>query len=231
MQERHVGRHGSRAAILLTTDIHEALRTLIALLAILNPIGAVPIFIALTNDETPQQRLQTAKIAARAVAVVLLITAFLGEYILHFFGISIAAFQVAGGMVLLLLAFNMLQAKSGGRYKHTPEEAAEGMQKEAVAVVPLAIPLLAGPGTMVTVIIAHHRSNSWLASGLLVIDIVIISLVAYGALRLAEPLSRRLGVTGINISTRIFGLILAAIAVTFLATGLSVLFPGLHAEA
>ena len=216
---------------LLSADIHGALRTLIALLAILNPIGAVPIFIALTNDETPQQRLQTAKMAARAVAVVLLVSAFLGEYILHFFGISIAAFQVAGGMILMLLAFNMLQAKSGGRYKHTPEEAAEGMQKEAVAVVPLAVPLLAGPGTMVTVIIAHNRSNSWLASGLLVVDILIISLVAYAALRLAEPLSNRMGVTGINISTRIFGLILAAIAVTFLANGLSTLFPGLHATA
>ncbi|MEY2342490.1 MarC family protein [Acidithiobacillus sp. IBUN Pt1247-S3] len=215
---------------MLGADIHGALRTLIALLAILNPIGAVPIFIALTNDESPAQRLQTAKIAARAVAVVLLISAFLGEYILRFFGISIAAFQVAGGMVLMLLAFNMLQAKSGGRYKHTPEEAAEGMQKEAVAVVPLAIPLLAGPGTMVTVIIAHHRSSSWLASGLLVVDILIISLVAYGALRLAEPLTRRMGVTGINISTRIFGLILAAIAVTFLANGLSTLFPGLHSS-
>lgn len=214
---------------MLGADIHGALRTLIALLAILNPIGAVPIFIALTNDESPAQRLQTAKMAARAVAVVLLISAFLGEYILRFFGISIAAFQVAGGMILMLLALNMLQAKSGGRYKHTPEEAAEGMQKEAVAVVPLAIPLLAGPGTMVTVIIAHNRSNTWLAGGLLVVDILIISLVAYAALRLAEPLSRRMGVTGINISTRIFGLILAAIAVTFLANGLSTLFPGLHA--
>ncbi len=211
-------------------DIHAALRTLIALLAILNPIGAIPIFIALTNDESPEQRLQTAKIAARAVTVVLLIVAFLGDYILNFFGISIAAFQVAGGMVLMLLAFNMLQGKSGGRYKHTPEEAAEGMQKEAVAVVPLAIPLLAGPGTMVTVIIAHGRSDSWLANGLLVVDILIISVVAYAALRLAEPLTKRLGVTGINISTRIFGLILAAIAVTFLANGLSTLFPGLHSS-
>ncbi|OFC54738.1 amino acid transporter, partial [Acidithiobacillus caldus] len=159
-------------------------------------------------------------------AIVLLISAFLGEYILQFFGISIAAFQVAGGMVLMLLAFNMLQAKSS-RYRHTPEEAAEGMQKEDVAVVPLAIPLLAGPGTMITVIIAHHKSSSWLSSGLLVLDILAIAGVAYVALRLAGPLSRRLGVTGINISTRIFGLVLASIAVTFIANGLSALFPAL----
>ncbi|MCE5387768.1 MAG: NAAT family transporter [Acidithiobacillus sp.] len=214
--------------MILATELQSALRTLIALLAILNPIGAIPIFIALTNDETVAQRRATAKMAARAVAVVLIVAAFLGDYILQFFGISIAAFQVAGGMVLMLLAFNMLQAKSS-RYRHTPEEAAEGMQKEAVAVVPLAIPLLAGPGTMVTVIIAHNKNHGWLADGLLVLDILIIALVAYAALRLAEPLTRRLGVTGINITTRIFGLILAAIAVTFLANGLSTLFPGLHA--
>ncbi|MCE5394277.1 MAG: NAAT family transporter [Acidithiobacillus sp.] len=212
----------------LATELQSALRNLIALLAILNPIGAIPIFIALTNDETVAQRRATAKMAARAVAVVLIVAAFLGDYILRFFGISIAAFQVAGGMVLMLLAFNMLQAKSS-RYRHTPEEAAEGMQKEAVAVVPLAIPLLAGPGTMVTVIIAHNKNHGWLADGLLVLDILIIALVAYAALRLAEPLTRRLGVTGINITTRIFGLLLAAIAVTFLANGLTTLFPGLHA--
>jgi len=214
--------------VTLATELQSALRNLIALLAILNPIGAIPIFIALTNDETVAQRRATAKMAARAVAVVLIVAAFLGDYILRFFGISIAAFQVAGGMVLMLLAFNMLQAKSS-RYRHTPEEAAEGMQKEAVAVVPLAIPLLAGPGTMVTVIIAHNKNHGWLADGLLVLDILIIALVAYAALRLAEPLTRRLGVTGINITTRIFGLLLAAIAVTFLANGLTTLFPGLHA--
>ncbi|MHB1281064.1 MAG: MarC family protein [Acidithiobacillus sp.] len=208
------------------TELHSALQTLIALLAILNPIGAIPIFIALTGDEDAQQQIATAKLTSRAVAVVLLTSAFLGEYILQFFGISIAAFQVAGGMVLMMLAFNMLQAKSS-RYRHTPEEAAEGMQKEAVAVVPLAIPLLAGPGTMITVIIAHHKNASWLASGLLIVDILLIAGVAYAALRLAQPLSRRLGVTGINISTRIFGLVLAAIAVTFIANGLSALFPGL----
>ena len=208
------------------TELHSALQTLIALLAILNPIGAIPIFIALTSDEDTQQQIATAKLASRAVAIVLLTSAFLGEYILQFFGISIAAFQVAGGMVLMMLAFNMLQAKSS-RYVHTPEEAAEGMQKEAVAVVPLAIPLLAGPGTMVTVIIAHHKNASWLASGLLIVDILLIAGVAYGALRLAQPLSRRLGVAGINISTRIFGLVLAAIAVTFIANGLAALFPGL----
>ncbi|MHB8249155.1 MAG: MarC family protein [Acidithiobacillus sp.] len=213
-------------ASLISSDLHAALQTLIALLAILNPIGAVPIFIALTNDEDPQQRLATARLAAKAVAIVLLVSAFLGEYILRFFGISIAAFQVAGGVVLMLLALNMLQAKSS-RYRHTPEETAEGMQKEAVGVVPLAIPLLAGPGTISTVIIAHHKSASWLANILLAVDVLAAAAVAYAALRLALPLSRRLGVTGINIATRIFGLILAAIAVTFIGNGLGALFPGL----
>lgn len=213
-------------AMSVADQLHAALQTFIALVAILNPVGAIPIFIALTSDETPPQRLATARLAARAVAIVLLVSAFLGEYILQFFGISIAAFQVAGGMVLMLLAFNMLQAKSS-RYRHTPEEAAEGMQKEDVAVVPLAIPLLAGPGTMITVIIAHHKSSSWLSSGLLVLDILAIAGVAYVALRLSGPLSRRLGVTGINISTRIFGLVLASIAVTFIANGLAALFPAL----
>lgn len=207
-------------------DLRSALQTLIALLAILNPIGAIPIFIAMTSDEDVAQRLATVRLAARTVATVLVAAAFLGEYVLRIFGINIAAFQVGGGILILLLALNMLQAKAS-RLRHTPEETAEGMQKEVVGVVPLAIPLLAGPGAISTVILAHHQRDNWFADLLLAVDILIVATVAYGALRLAVPLSRRLGVTGINVATRIFGLILAAIAVKFISDGLLVLLPGL----
>lgn len=208
-------------------DFHNALRTLIALVAIMNPFGVIPFFLAFTNGDTPEQRLQTAKTAARAVAIVLLVIAFVGEYILQFFGISIAAFQVAGGLVLLLIALNMLQGKSSAM-RQGGREMEEGIAKEDVSVVPLAIPLLAGPGTMVTVIVAHHADHGWLASGFLVVNILLIATLAYVALRLAGPVSKRLGVSGIKIATRIFGLILASIAITFLSDGLTTLFPVLH---
>lgn len=204
----------------------DALRTLVALLAIVNPFGAVPIFIAVTADESPLQRHKTARMTAIAVAITLLVAAYLGQIILNLFGINIDAFRVGGGLLILLMAIKMLQGRPN-EARHTPAETEEGISKEDVAVVPLAIPLLAGPGSISTVIIAAQNAHGVLAWAVLTVDIVVVALVVFLTLRIAVPLSARLGQSGIRIATRVLGLLLAAIAMQFITVGLKGLLPGL----
>ncbi|HQU14862.1 MAG: amino acid transporter [Chromatiales bacterium 21-64-14] len=201
-------------------------RSLVALIAILNPVGAVPVFMSVTASQSAAERTRTARVVAQSVAVVLLISAFFGEPILAFFSISMAAFRVGAGLLILLMAIAMLHARAFG-VRQTPEELEEGVQKEAVAVVPLGIPLLAGPGAISTVILHAQRAHGALELGLLSGVILLTALLTYVVLRLADPVARRMGVAGINIATRVSGLLLAAIAVEILAAGLLQLFPGL----
>ncbi len=204
----------------------DALRTLVALLAIVNPFGAVPIFIAVTADESPLQRHGTARMTALAVGITLLVAAYLGQMILDLFGININAFRVGGGLLILLMAIKMLQGRPN-EARHTPVETEEGVSKEDVAVVPLAIPLLAGPGSISTVIIAAQNAHGVLPWAVLTADIVVVAIVVFLTLRIAVPLSARLGQSGIRIATRILGLLLAAIAMQFITVGLKGLLPGL----
>ncbi|HET8552622.1 MAG TPA: YchE family NAAT transporter [Gammaproteobacteria bacterium] len=195
-----------------------------ALLAMTNPIGAVPIFIDLTTTETVSQRNRTAFHAALTTGIVLIVALWAGEMILNFFGISIASFRVAGGILLLLMALAMLQARVSS-IKQTPGERQRGVEQDSVAVVPLGLPLLAGPGAISTVILySHHGAPWWNGIGLAVV-IVVIAVLIWLSFRAAPLLTRALGKTGINVVTRIMGLIMAAIGVEFIATGLKALFP------
>ena len=196
------------------------------LLAIVNPIGAIPVFISLTAGLSQHERERTARLSASAVAVVLLAALFTGEAILGFFGISIASFRVGGGVLLLLIAVSMMHARIS-HAKQTDEEVQDAAEKESVAVVPLAIPLLAGPGSISTIIVYAHRNSVGGHYVVLGFEIVLVSLLVWGVFRMAPVLSDRLGRTGINVLTRIMGLILAAIAVEFMANGLRQLLPGL----
>jgi len=128
-------------------DFSEFLKSFIAILAITNPIGVVPIFLALTSDESEAERKHTAHISAYSVATILLLSAFAGEAILAFFGIGLPSFRVGGGILVLLMAISMLQAKQS-RLRQSPSEAEYAEEKENVAVVPLAMPLMAGPGAI-----------------------------------------------------------------------------------
>lgn len=204
----------------------DALRALVALLAIVNPVGAVPIFVAVTGDQTAGDRLRTSRTTAIAVGVTLLAAALAGQYILQLFGIDLDAFRVGGGLLILLMAIHMLQG-SPNRARNTPEETQEGVAKDDVAVVPLAIPLLAGPGSISTVIITAQNAQGWLGYLALLLNILIVAGVVYATLRVAVPLSAKLGETGIRIATRVLGLLLAAIAVQFMALGIRGLLPGL----
>ncbi|HET7588362.1 MAG TPA: YchE family NAAT transporter [Gammaproteobacteria bacterium] len=195
-----------------------------ALLAMTNPIGAIPIFIDLTTTETESQRKRTAFSAALTALVVLVVSLLAGELILNFFGISIASFRVAGGILLLLMALSMLQARIGA-VKQTAGERQRGVEQDSVAVVPLGLPLLAGPGAISTVILYSHHGAPWWHGIGLAITITIIALIIWLSFRAAPLLVRALGKTGINVVTRIMGLITAAIGVEFIAAGLRALFP------
>jgi multiple antibiotic resistance protein len=198
----------------------------IALFAIVNPIGSVPIFISSTDGWSKRDRAKTAKTVALTVFIVLAISAFLGDKILDFFGISIPSFQVGGGILLMLIAISMMHGKQSGT-RQTPEEAQTLAERKVIAIVPLSIPLLAGPGAISHMILAAQQNSSFSGHLSLVLPILIIALIIWLVLRLSASISHQLGTLGINIVTRLMGLILAAMAVEFIAHGLIGLFPKL----
>lgn len=140
-------------------DYADYIKIFIGFLAIVDPLGAIPLFISITADQNEKQRKQTINLVAISVAVILLVTLFFGELLLSFFGITIDSFRVGGGILVLLMAISMLNAKTS-LLKQTNAEADESVQKASVAIVPLAIPLLAGPGAISAVILAAHKSNA-----------------------------------------------------------------------
>ena len=203
-------------------------KPLITLLAIVNPLAIVPFFIHYTQGFSDAQRKRTISTAAFSSFVVIAICALLGLQILDFFNISLASFQVGGGLLLLTSALSMLNAKQA-EAKTTPDEIRQAEDKAAmgasIAVVPLTIPLLTGPAAMSTVVIyADRAKNFWQLSTLVGYGVVVGLAVAL-CFTLAEPISRVLGKTGINVMTRLMGLILAALAVEVMAGGLGKLFP------
>jgi len=206
----------------------EYLEFFVSLIAMLNPIGAVPMFIAFTQSETPAQRRNTAGVAGLTACAVLLAALFIGDLILKTFGVTIPAFRVGGGLLILLMALSNLQAQTSAM-KQTAEEVQEGVEKAQVAVVPLGIPLLAGPGSISAVILytANNPGNT-LHYVVLCVGILACGIVCWAAFRLAPWLSQALGRTGINVFTRIMGLIMVAVGVQFIAIGLKGLFPGLR---
>lgn len=208
------------------SDWAEYLKFFAALLAIVNPIGIIPVFISLTEQQSSAERRQTSLLAAVVVALVLLMALLTGETLLRFFGISIDSFRVGGGILILLIAISMLHAKMSPA-RQTEEEAQDAADKESVAVVPLGIPLLAGPGAISTIILYAHRDTRVIHYLMLGVEIVLIALIVWGSFILAPYIARALGRIGINVITRIMGLIMAAIGVEFIAAGLRQLLPGL----
>lgn len=198
----------------------------IALFAIVNPIGAVPIFVTATEGWPETSRAHTVRIIALTVFTVLTIAVFVGDRILTFFGISIPSFQVGGGILLLLMAISMMHGKFISD-RQTAEEAQAAIDREAVAIVPLSIPLLAGPGAISSMIIAAEQSGGFWGHLSLTVPVAVVSLLVWAILGLSMVIADRLGAVGIIIITRLMGLILAAMAIEFIARGLGSLFPGL----
>jgi multiple antibiotic resistance protein len=201
-------------------------RFVIALFAILTPFAAIPIFLSLTEGQSEKEKAHTARTAVLTIAILLITAAFLGDSILRLIGTSLHSFRVGGGLVLLLMALAMMNARVSS-VQQTREEAEEAVQKQAIGVVPIGIPLLAGPGSISAVILQMERSVDWVHRALIVACILGVCALVWVALSLATPIGNRLGRTGLNILNRLFGLMLAAIAVEVIANGLRALFPGL----
>ena len=199
-------------------------KPLITLLAIVNPLAVVPFFIHYTRGFSAAQRRRTIGIAAFSSFVVIAASALLGLQILEFFGISLASFQVGGGLLLLTASLSMLNAQPA-EAKSNEAEMADAAARASIAVVPLTIPLLTGPATMSTVVIYAEKAQTYLGLASLVGYGVVIALAVVLCFSLAQPIARLLGKTGINVMTRLMGLILAALAVEVMADGLHKLFP------
>jgi multiple antibiotic resistance protein len=204
----------------------DLLKPLIALLAIVNPIGVVPFFIHFTQNLTSDQRKRTIRVSAFTAFIVIAVSAIAGLKIIEFFGISLASFQVGGGTLLLISAIQMLNAQPAEGRK---EDVSEGESKvdagASIAVVPLTIPLLTGPATISTMVIYADKTRHWWQIGVLVGYGVVVALATFLVFSASGRIARVLGQTGINIMTRLMGLILAALAVELLADGLTKLFP------
>ena len=204
----------------------EYLKILIAFIAILNPLGVVPIFISLTSDIGEKEKRPIIKLVILTVTVILLGSLFIREAVLEFFGISMNSFRVAGGILILLMAISMLHAKTSATVQ-TRDEVADAENRESIAIVPLATPLLAGPGAISTVILYANKGSSLFHYLLIGLDIIIVSALLFITFRLVPYIEAHISKTGINIFTRIMGLLLAAIAIAFIATGMKGLFPAL----
>ena len=203
-------------------DFTEYSKIFISLFAIVDPVGIIPIIIAFTVGMTAQKRERVGRVASLSVFVILLVALLLGEAILSFFGISIHSFRTAGGILILLMAINML---IGDKPKLVPE--GDNDATSSVAIVPLSTPLLAGPGAISTVILDAHKGSGTGHYGIMAFILIALSLSVWLTFLIAPWVSQRLGTIGSNIVTRLMGLLLAAIAVEFIAGGLRGLFPAL----
>jgi multiple antibiotic resistance protein len=197
---------------------------LVALWALVHPIGAVPIFLSLTENR-PAERRQIGFVAAVAEGVILIASAFVGQALLQAFGIDIPAFRIAGGLLILFAALAMMHLPDQG----APETLAHGQDSPAdnsIGVVPLAIPILAGPGAISTVIVYAHKSAALSHYVVICIVIVAVAMSTWVVFRLALVIGALIGRTGMRVFTQIMGLLIAAIAVEFITQGLAAIFPG-----
>jgi multiple antibiotic resistance protein len=194
-----------------------ALVTFTSVLFIVDPIAAIPTYLVITQQETPAERRRTARRACIAMTVLLVVFGATGTMLFRAFGITLAAFRTAGGLILWFVAMDMLHGER--RTQEGRDELYEGQIKEDVALTPLAIPMLAGPGAISTAIVLAGQAHSAAQSAVVYASIILTGLISYVSLRLGEPLLGRLGKTGIRVVTRIMGLILAAVAVQFVFSG------------
>lgn len=190
---------------------------------LVDPIATVPVFLVLTSEHGPRPRRKMARRAAISSFVVLSGFAVIGQVIFQLLGITLAAFQTAGGLILLLIGLEMVQAKRS-RTKQAPNEREEATHKEDVGIVPLGIPMLAGPGAISTVMVFMGQARHWQQVIAVLAAVAITCTIAYITLAAAGYVRQHISDTGINIMTRMMGMLLAAIAIQFMATGLASLF-------
>jgi multiple antibiotic resistance protein len=206
----------------------ELLKTFIALFVIINPLAIIPVYLSLTSGMDLPTKNRVVKISAISTFCVLFISAVAGEIILKIFGISIPAFQVGGGILLSTISYNMMMAKDEQRIQ-TPEEKADSAGKGiGIAVVPLTIPMLTGPGTMSLAIVTASKYHSFLGYFYIIVSAALISVIIYYIFKSADKIKRMIGITGMNILTKVLSLLLMALAIELIADGVRLLLPGLN---
>jgi multiple antibiotic resistance protein len=191
---------------------------------VLDPVGMVPVFWALTHRGTAVYRRRMAVWGVGLAAAILLVFAFAGTALLELFGIGMPAFRIAGGILLFLLSIDMIFARQSGLRSTTEREQAEAEQRADVSVFPLAFPLIAGPGAMTTVLLFAERPQAGIAFAAMVLVMLVVLGLLLVALLAAEPLMRRLGETGANVFSRLLGLVLAAMSVQYVVDGIKASF-------
>ena len=193
----------------------------VTLFVIVDPIAVAAIFIGLTQGGDDGYRRRMAVRGTAIAAIVLLVFAFVGQYLFLALGITLPAFSIAGGALLFLLAIDMVLARRSGLRSTTVSEEREADQKEDISVFPLAIPLITGPGALTSVLLLMERTSGNLILQFAVLGVVVVVMaLTYAALAYAGKMTRLLGVTGVNVVGRVFGIILAALAVQFILNGL-----------
>jgi len=203
-----------------------ALAAFVNFIVIIDPIGVVPFFIGHTAHLDPAARRATALKSVAIAAIVLLVFTIIGQPLLHYLGVSVAAFRIAGGVLLLLLAIDMVLVKESGIRATTPKEEEEAIHRPDIAVFPLAVPLIAGPGAIASVILLQSQNADSLARQAVVAGVMLVVLLLAGlSFLIASRIMKVLGVTGINVMTRVLGIILAALAVSNILEGLKATFP------
>ena len=195
-------------------------KALIALFVLVNPLVGIPIFLAVAGKEDIETRISIARRASIAVSIILLLSALLGRGILELFGVSIGAFQIGGGIILFLIAVRMVFGTMGSMSAKAPSV----RPGSEFAIVPLAIPLMAGPGAISGAILYGTRMRSILEMGILTGIILLVGIATYGSLRAAQMLAKYLKDAGISVATSVMGLIIAAIAVEMIAHGVASMF-------
>jgi len=199
----------------------ELLRAIVGIFVIVDPIVSVGIFLAVTNGFSKIKKEKAARFAGITVAAVLVVAALMGQAILDLFGIRLAAFSVAGGILFLILAVEMIRGEGVSQF-HKLNERSE--QLPAAAIVPLGVPLMAGPGAISTVILASPGSANWFETAILISSIAVLGLVTWLCFSYAQHIGKLIGDIGIQLISRIMGLILAALAVEYMVKGIQILF-------
>ena len=195
---------------------------------VIDPIGMVPLFMTVAAGLDPDSRRAAALKGTFAAAVILVLAGFVGEVALRSLGISIAAFRIAGGVLLLLLAVDMVFARHSGLRSTTADEESESEHRTDIAYVPLAVPLVAGPGAFASVILLMNRAGGEIEAQAAVMSMLLVVMVILAVTLLAATkLMDWLGVTGINVMGRVFGIVLAALSIQLVVDGLNESFPGL----
>jgi multiple antibiotic resistance protein len=201
--------------------LNYAFLTFGSLFAIVDPFAAVPTFLAMTARDSAEQRRRMARTACITCAGVMSAFALLGPAIFRLFGITLPAFQIAGGLVLLLSSLDMIRAQKSPM-RETPEEFEEGMSKDDIAITPLAVPLLAGPGAITTSIVLAGRAANLQQKAIFYVLIALVAFISYWTLTLAADSAKKLSPTILNIITRLMGLLLAAIGVQLILSALKI---------